>query len=72
MNKEIKIEPMIKARNGIVRYCAYCGEDAGTGLLCPTCRSKSGRENILKENIKALEQLREKGYCLNEIKLPRI
>jgi hypothetical protein len=70
MKEQIKLEPMVPARNGVVHYCAYCGEDAGTGKFCKTCKTKSGRDGILKENIAVLKQLREKGFCLGEVLLP--
>ncbi len=70
MINEIKLQPQVPARNGVVHYCGYCGEDAGTGKFCRTCKTKKGRDEILKENVGVLAQLREKGFCLGEVLLP--
>ena len=67
---EIKLEPQPKARRGYVYVCAYCGEDAITAKFCKTCRTKAGREEILKENVEILKDLRSKGFCKGEVLLP--
>ena len=62
-------ECLLPARRGWVHRCNYCGEDAVSGKLCKTCRSKAGREEIFKANIEILKALRKKGYCKGEVML---
>lgn len=71
MKQEIKFEAQPPARAGYVHLCMYCGDDSGTGKFCPKCKTKKGREEVLKENLEVLKQLRKKGFCLNEVLLPK-
>lgn len=71
MKEEIKNEPIVKSRNGYVYYCAYCGEDAGTGKFCKICKTQKGRQIILEENLKILKQLRKLEYCQDPVLLPQ-
>ena len=80
MTNEIKYEPItkkigkqnIKPQGGWIVLCAYCGEQVGnTQKYCTICKKKSGREEILKQNVEVLKDLRKKGYCKEEILLQR-
>lgn len=54
-----------------IYLCSYCGEETNKGnKFCPTCRTKAGREAILEANKQTLIELRDKGYCKNEVFLP--
>ncbi len=73
MREQIKLEAQPKAQSGWIYLCLYCGEGVSRGnKLCKVCRTKKGREEILKQNLEVLEQLRQKGYCLNKVELPVI
>ena len=69
-NDNYYVEAQPKPRNGVVHVCAYCGEDAGTGKFCSLCRTQKGREGILEANKLILTELRQKGYCKNDVLLP--
>lgn len=44
----------IKAINGKVQLCDYCGEQIGNSQTkCSTCRTKAGRQEIYNNNLKA-------------------
>lgn len=69
--KEQKIgKPNIIVKNGWVVLCTYCGEQIGnTQKFCSSCKTKKGREDILKENVEILGGLRAKGYCKEPVEL---
>ena len=70
MKTELKFEAQPPAHAGVVHICMYCGEDAGTGKLCPTCKTKKGREGTLEANQQILKEGKEKGYFLGKVLLP--
>lgn len=71
MRKQMKKNNHWKPINGYIVACSYCGEQVGnTAKFCKTCRTKAGREEILKENVEILKDLRSKGFCKGEVLLP--
>ena len=61
--------PQPPAKAGFVHPCIFCGEDAGSGKFCKTCRTADGRKKIFEENQIVLKELRAKGYCQGPVNL---
>jgi methionyl-tRNA synthetase len=42
---------MLKAINGVIKICAYCGEQVASGKHCKNCKTQSGRKEIFDANV---------------------
>ena len=58
---------MLKAKNGIIALCAYCGEQVGnTQKYCPNCRTQKGRKAIFDANVEIIKENKAKGFKVPE------
>ena len=57
---------MIKAKNGYVYLCSYCGEQVGSGKYCKDCKTQKDRKIIFDENVKIIKENEEKGFKVQQ------
>ena len=56
---------MLKAINGWIAICEYCGEQVGnTQKYCSNCKKKDGRKEIFDANVKIFKKNAELGYIV--------
>lgn len=53
----------MKAINGIITVCSYCGEQIGNSQkYCKTCKTQAGRKEIFEANALILKENAKLGF----------
>lgn len=47
----------------IIHLCTFCGEKTN-GKLCPSCKTKEKRKEVIKAQLEVNEEHRKKGYTV--------
>jgi hypothetical protein len=52
----------MKAINGVIRVCSYCGEQVSSGKYCQTCKTQKGRKQIFEANAAIFKENAKRGF----------